>query len=551
MQSATAIAGSAPKASQSALDASWDLWQTYRAEFGAGTAPEHVIAFMQLRCAPLPHLPFPTWLRQIVKPSTASQDVGKLKRLLKIRKRRDPTAFSADDRALLTAIKSDLVKAFRRSVGANIPSAKSKKLPILHSMVRELVDEATDGGKTPLAQLPPYLLRDIAMIAVGLGLGLRRKEIASLLRGHVTDRGDTLLVSIGSDKTSWSPLNTEEFRTLPLAEPLLVSILRAYLTQLPSAAPALPLFPRLDDPPDAPRALSPKSVSAAIRRRFPDVGTTAHGLRVGFATELYASGAQLRDIMELGRWRSAAALLYVLPSADTLAATSRAMGSAGLKLDVYAAVRRARLEAEAASAAAAAKAARAADPTRAHAARARHRGGGAGPASAAAAPAASGAGAAAPLAAAASDPRGAPADPPARRRGRPPTRAARGGAGRPAGPGRPPAGRPRPPTAPSPSPSPSPPTTSSPASDGGWSAECDTCPKHLGRREGWVCDMQPCSYVLCDDCWPYGGMELLCPRHERSGGVVPPSAAARTRAAAARAQEAENEAMARRVLGST
>ena len=69
---------------------------------------------------------------------------------------------------------------------------------------------------------------------------------------------------------------------------------------------------------------------------FPDSGAVAHSLRVGFATELFAAGVKVAIIMELGRWSSYAALLYVLPSATKLLHASRAIGTGDqLQIDAF------------------------------------------------------------------------------------------------------------------------------------------------------------------------------------------------------------------------
>jgi hypothetical protein len=53
-----------------------------------------------------------------------------------------------------------------------------------------------------------------------------------------------------------------------------------------------------------------------------------HSTRVGLATELWAAGASVPDIMAAGRWASAAAVLYIVGTLDKQVAASRILGSA-------------------------------------------------------------------------------------------------------------------------------------------------------------------------------------------------------------------------------
>ena len=53
-------------------------------------------------------------------------------------------------------------------------------------------------------------------------------------------------------------------------------------------------------------------------------------MRVGTATELHAAGVSIGGIMALGRWTSAAAVIYVLGCLDTTIEASSRLGSAGV-----------------------------------------------------------------------------------------------------------------------------------------------------------------------------------------------------------------------------
>jgi integrase len=56
-----------------------------------------------------------------------------------------------------------------------------------------------------------------------------------------------------------------------------------------------------------------------------------HSVRVGAATELHAAGVPIAEIMALGRWTSAAAVIYVLGCLDTTIEASARLGTADVR----------------------------------------------------------------------------------------------------------------------------------------------------------------------------------------------------------------------------
>ena len=57
-----------------------------------------------------------------------------------------------------------------------------------------------------------------------------------------------------------------------------------------------------------------------------DPECTPHSARAGMATELWAAGASLDDIMSMGRWTSPAAVLYIIGTVDRQVSASRLIG---------------------------------------------------------------------------------------------------------------------------------------------------------------------------------------------------------------------------------
>src|SRR5262249_1394471 len=80
---------------------------------------------------------------------------------------------------------------------------------------------------------------------------------------------------------------------------------------------------------DTGRRMNPSWVGRIVASIAP--GVTAHSLRVGLATEAHAAGCSLDTIRALGRWKSNAALIYIIGALDEQFEASRRVGSAGLE----------------------------------------------------------------------------------------------------------------------------------------------------------------------------------------------------------------------------
>ena len=77
-----------------------------------------------------------------------------------------------------------------------------------------------------------------------------------------------------------------------------------------------------------PTPLSRAWFAAVVRQAAPTA--TPHSCRVGCATELWAAGATIDDIMAVGRWRSHAATLYVLGSVQQQVGATDRLRDGGL-----------------------------------------------------------------------------------------------------------------------------------------------------------------------------------------------------------------------------
>ncbi len=191
----------------------------------------------------------------------------------------------------LSAVKSFFRHLDRRGLASNpaIDAVRAPKLP--RAVPRPLApDEATD-----LLQLaddgagPRWLaLRDVALLMLLYGAGLRIGEALALDIGQLRLSGEALTIAGKGGKE----------RMVPLL-PRLRAALDAYLAARPDGAPAeSPLFVG---------ARGGRLAAAVAQRRFRALrarldlpaSATPHAMRHSFATHLLAGGADLRTIQEL------------------------------------------------------------------------------------------------------------------------------------------------------------------------------------------------------------------------------------------------------------
>jgi integrase len=247
-----------------------------------------------------------------VLPATAAADLSDLRRYCRLRR---------DDRAV-GVLTASLVRQVVTAAGAHCKREKSPKHPILISHIDKFLRSDAIPGRDAAQQ------RDGAMLLVGLLFGFRRAELVKLTFGDATWVERALRLRVVSDKTNASTLGVHHARYVSSAHTLLDEFWPAYAERfLEGARASDPLFPKLDVhglPTTAPLAAA--SVTAAVKRAA-GPGFSAHSLRVGCASELFRAGVPLATIKEIGRWRSDAALLYVIPAADMMSAAGRSMGT--------------------------------------------------------------------------------------------------------------------------------------------------------------------------------------------------------------------------------
>jgi hypothetical protein len=125
-------------------------------------------------------------------------------------------------------------------------------------------------------------------------------------------------VTFRQTKTRQSTFATHEPFVVTCAHTLVVEGLKAF-DDVVEFMPRAPIFRVAHQDP---KPMSREWLAAVVRRAAPDA--TPHSCRVGCATELWAAGASIDEIMAVGRWTSVAATLYVLGSMqDQVRATDK------------------------------------------------------------------------------------------------------------------------------------------------------------------------------------------------------------------------------------
>ena len=284
--------------------------------------PWVVMAYLIARCRPPVGVPLPAFMTSRVLPRTAAGDLTLLRRRARIVK----------DHALLVALTDEDVLRLGAVLGANVRRSKTAKAPVLIHHLEAMWAARAVGA------LVMGFVRNALMLVVGLVCGLRRREIVALrVCDAVWDAPRAeLTVRICRDKTNQTVTDAQQPRVLCVAHALLTEVMGAWRASAlgqRAAGSTAPLFPRLAGNVITDATLDPGTVNSIVRQMLPGLPVSPHGLRVGFATELYAAGVDVSRILEMGRWSSMAGLLYVLPSADATAAATRSMGSGGVAFD--------------------------------------------------------------------------------------------------------------------------------------------------------------------------------------------------------------------------
>ena len=281
---------------------------------GAVTGPV-IAAYVVLRCAPPvdTDLP-PDW--GIVSPVTAAGDIDTLRRAARL---------GLEGMAsLLPALLDPIVSALLVAIGGRMKRLKTAKKPILYSEVAAFF--------TKVAAMPnatPIMIRDAFALVLGFHFAMRASELLNLRGGdlRVVDGGNAIQLRFVNVKNRRSIFSTHDPFVVTASGKLLVDAYKLFNSRV-GFRDDLYIFHHLRGTTE--KQLSRDWLSGVVAAAAP--ARTPHSLRVGAATELYAAGVPINDIMALGRWTSTAALLYVLGTMEDTIAATQAMGGGGLRI---------------------------------------------------------------------------------------------------------------------------------------------------------------------------------------------------------------------------
>jgi integrase len=269
------------------------------------------VAYLMARCAPPLDAGLPRGWPAAVLAATAAGDISLLRRFCRIR--RDTASLARFDTA-----QAD-VSSLARLLGGP-KREKSAKHPVLLADVATFLGLPAKAGRTSAKRRNGFLL------ALGLLFGLRRSEMVSLHVADIQVAGNRITLRVLRDKTNQSLLGQHAARTVTTEHAILGRSWLAFRSLVDSNRDS-PLFQPFDTqgrPTGRPMAAN--SINGVVREAI-GAHVSPHSLRVGCATELAANGVAVATIMLIGRWRTEAALRYVLPDALATCAATRGLGA--------------------------------------------------------------------------------------------------------------------------------------------------------------------------------------------------------------------------------
>lgn len=293
-----------------------------------------VLAYVVYRVARAPGDPVLRGASPYVSATTAASDVDSLRRGLQ--------AGDGRWRFLAEALRGPRINALLKQIGGREKKDKTCKAPLLMREVVNEVDTAVETcGKvkdpSEASDTQRRSARDAFAVSLLFFCALRCSELLAInvddiSRKVTADGTEYLEVRLEVTKTSqgrWLKANKPGL--VHSAAPYLFRALEVY-GRVVGRRGSVPAF--VGSGRAGPRAADGRAsrswLEATLRRVSPESGATPHSGRVGFATEAWAAGVPLQTIMQVGRWKSLAALIYVLGDVDAALKASLQIGSAAL-----------------------------------------------------------------------------------------------------------------------------------------------------------------------------------------------------------------------------
>jgi integrase len=279
-----------------------------------------VLAYILLRCARPPGAPIPPdkCFEKRVTPSTAAGDVDAVNRAIALRV---PEALPLAD-----GFASPVVNQLLRAISARQKRLTTAKKPILF---REVLAYVTELLKDKHHRQRKMRVRDAFALTLAFIFGLRLSELLALDKNDITLHGAVEVhLRLRHTKTRTSLFDTHDPFTVASQHHLLQMTFGLFNKEVGFGPnPTDPVFTRMVGR-SADRLGRPWFTSV-VRAAAADA--TPHSCRVGMATELHAARVPLHLIMAAGRWRSTAALLYILGNVDDIVEATSYLGTAKLR----------------------------------------------------------------------------------------------------------------------------------------------------------------------------------------------------------------------------
>lgn len=317
LASAMRLLSYVPRASEAKLVGATERFREVLRHWGIAVERiswHHVIAYITIRCAPVVGFEVPRCCATPVLPSTAAGDVDALRRASRLR--------VLGMEQCREALDDERVSALLRAISARIKRLRTAKRALLHAEVMAFWRLAVKSGSA-------IAIRDAFALVIAFFFAMRVREMLALLPSDVEAvvlPGERLAmrVTFRSTKTRQSVFSTHEPFVVTCAHEDLTTAWRLFEEKV-EYYEGVPIFHALRGSTRDP--LSRAWFAAVVARAAPQA--TPHSCRVGCATEMWAAGVQVADIMAHGRWTSVAAVLYIVGVMEDQVRASDAIGSAG------------------------------------------------------------------------------------------------------------------------------------------------------------------------------------------------------------------------------
>ena len=228
----------------------------------------------------------------------------------------------------LAALADHSVLALQRAIGGRARRLTTSKRPLLFHKVESFwIQSERDhlrASRTGNSMEAYRIARDGFAVVLAFAAATRVSELTALMGKHMQiDEDNVLIVTFASVKNRRTLFSSHEPFKIALRLPLLLRAFDLFNTCC-GFEDEMFIFHRMSG--NTRDKLSRDWFGAIVKTIDP--GCSPHSVRVGAATELHAAGVPITGIMALGRWTSAAAVIYIIGCLDVTIDASARLGSA-------------------------------------------------------------------------------------------------------------------------------------------------------------------------------------------------------------------------------